>query len=392
MTPTARGVDIVLNSLTGAAQRAGIKLLSFGGRFVEIGKRDIYGDTRLGLFPFRRNLMFYAVDLGLMSITHPAQIRELLSTVYRLTAEGTLPMPESTQYPLAEAANAIRVMSAAEHTGKLILDIPHTGHSSVVLPPEQVEVFRPDGAYIITGGLGGLGLFLAEKMASCGAGRIVLSSRSAPNQKVLETIELVRATGSDIVVECGDIAQRGHGAAAGGSRDRHRAAVARRAACGRGGRGRHAGQHHRRADRPQLGAQSARRVAPASGSASRLKPPAAGLVLFVLLGGRPAGLAGSGRLRRGQQLAGRLHSLAAGSGPSGHRDRLGRLGRDRPGRGPCGKRRYRHDRPDEGAYAFEALLRHNRAYSGYAPIIGSPWLTSLAQRSQFAEAFRSAGQ
>ena len=50
------GVDIVLNSVTGAAQRAGLELLAFGGRFVEIGKRDIYGDTRLGLFPFRRNL------------------------------------------------------------------------------------------------------------------------------------------------------------------------------------------------------------------------------------------------------------------------------------------------------------------------------------------------
>lgn len=36
------GVDIVLNSLTGAAQQAGIKLLALGGRFIEIGKRDIY--------------------------------------------------------------------------------------------------------------------------------------------------------------------------------------------------------------------------------------------------------------------------------------------------------------------------------------------------------------
>ncbi len=72
------GVDIVLNSLTGAAQLAGLNLLAFGGRFVEIGKRDIYGDTRLGLFPFRRNLSFYAVDLGLMSVSHPEQVRDLL--------------------------------------------------------------------------------------------------------------------------------------------------------------------------------------------------------------------------------------------------------------------------------------------------------------------------
>ena len=43
--------------------------------------------------------------------------------------------------------------------------------------------------------------------------------------------------------------------------------------------------------------------------------------------------------------------------------------------------------PDEGAYAFETLLRHDRAYTGYAPITGTPWLTAFAQRSQFAEAF-----
>ncbi len=66
------GVDIVLNSVTGAAQLAGLKLLALGGRFVEIGKLDIYGDTKLGLFPFRRNLAFWGVDLGLMSVSHPA--------------------------------------------------------------------------------------------------------------------------------------------------------------------------------------------------------------------------------------------------------------------------------------------------------------------------------
>ncbi|ORA01290.1 hypothetical protein BST12_30360, partial [Mycobacterium angelicum] len=73
-------------------------------RFVEIGKRDIYGDTKLGLYPFRQNLSFYGVDLGLMAANQPAAVRELLATVYRLTAEGVLPMPESTHYPLAEAA------------------------------------------------------------------------------------------------------------------------------------------------------------------------------------------------------------------------------------------------------------------------------------------------
>ncbi|MDT7767459.1 MAG: polyketide synthase 5, partial [Mycobacterium sp.] len=47
--------------------------------------------------------------------------------------------------------------------------------------------------------------------------------------------------------------------------------------------------------------------------------------------------------------------------------------------------------PDEGAFAFESMLRHDRAYAGYAPLIGTPWLATFAQRSKFAEMFKSAG-
>ena len=381
------GVDIVLNSLTGPGMSAGIKLLSFGGRFVEIGKRDIYGDTRLGLFPFRRNLTFYAVDLGLMSITHPAQIRELLTTVYRLTADGTLPAPESTHYPLTDAATAIRVMSAAEHTGKLILDIGRTGRSTVVLPPEQVPVFRPDGAYIITGGLGGLGLFLAEKMASGGAGRIVLTSRSVPNQRALETIELVRATGSDVVVECGDIAQPGTA----------QRLVATATATGLPLRGvLHAAAVVEDATLTNItNALIDRNWAPKVHGAWHLHlattdQPLDWFCSFssaaALLGspGQGAYAAANSWLdaftywRRAQGLP--ATAIAWGA--------WAEIGR---GAGLAESGDTTMITPDEGAYAFEALLRHHRAHSGYAPIIGSPWLTSLAQRSRFAQAFRSTG-
>ncbi|MGO9151588.1 sulfolipid-1 biosynthesis phthioceranic/hydroxyphthioceranic acid synthase [Mycobacterium sp.] len=381
------GVDIVLNSLTGAAMSAGIKLLSFGGRFVEIGKRDIYGDTRLGLFPFRRNLMFYAVDLGLMSVTHPAQIRELLTTVYRLTAEGTLPMPQSTHYPLTGAATAIRAMSAAEHTGKLILDIPQTGHSTVVLPPERVGVVRPDGAYIITGGLGGLGLFLAEKMAAGGAGRIVLASRSAPDQKAAETIELVRATGSDVVVVRGDITHPGTAqrlvttATATGLPLRgvlHAAAVVEDATLtnitdaliDRNWAPKvHGAWHLHRAtiDQPLDWFCSFSSAAALLGSPGQAAYAAAN-----------SWLDGFTHWRRAQALP--ATAIAWGA--------WAEIGR---GASLAESGDTAMITPDDGAYAFEALLRHKRAYCGYAPITGSPWLTSLAQRSQFAAAFRSTG-
>jgi polyketide synthase 5 len=381
------GLDIVLNSVTGAAQRAGLELLALGGRFVEIGKRDIYGDTRLGLFPFRRNLTFSGVDLGLMALSHPDKIRRLLKTVYRLTALGILPMPECTHYPLADAATAIRVMSSAQHTGKLVLDVPHTGRSRVVVPPAQVRVFRRDGAYIITGGLGGLGFFLAEKMAVAGCGRIVLSARSQPTLKALETIERIRAIGADVVVECGDIAQPGTA----------RRLVATATATGLPVRGvLHAAAvvedatltnitdelierdwapkvygawnvHTATADQPLDWFCSFSSAAALVGSPGQGAYAAANSWLDAFAGWRRAqGLPATAIAWGAWGQIGRAAALAEGADVA--------------------------IAPEEGAYAFEALLRHDRAYTGYAPIMGTRWLMAFAQRGPFAEAFRSAGQ
>ncbi|OSC39377.1 sulfolipid-1 biosynthesis phthioceranic/hydroxyphthioceranic acid synthase [Mycobacterium decipiens] len=385
------GVDVVLNSLTGAAQRAGVDLLTFGGRFVEIGKRDIYGDTRLGLLPFRRNLAFFALDLWLMSITHPDSLRDLFGTVYRLTAEGSLPMPESTHYPLAEAATAIRVMSAAEHTGKLVLDIPQTGTSSVTMPREHVRVFRPDGAYIITGGLGGLGLFLAEQMASAnggaGAGRIVLNSRSAPNQRVLETIELIRTTGSDIAVVCGDIALA----------DTAQRLVAAATATGLPLRGvLHGAAVVEDATLANITDELIERDwAPKVRGAWNLHQATAAAPLdwfcsfssaAALLGspGQGAYAAANSWLDAFTHWR-RAHGRPASAIAWGAWAEIGR------GAGLAESGDTAMITPNEGAYAFEALLRSTRTVSGYAPVVGSAWLTALAQRSRFAGAFQSTG-
>ena len=58
-----RGVDVILNSLAGEAIPKGLSVLAEYGRFLEIGKRDIYQNTRIGLQPFQKNLSFFAIDL-----------------------------------------------------------------------------------------------------------------------------------------------------------------------------------------------------------------------------------------------------------------------------------------------------------------------------------------
>ncbi len=109
----------------------------------------------------------YAVDLGFaVCDAHPEELRDLLGTVYRLTAAGGCRCRRAPHYPLVEAATAIRVMGNAEHTGKL--RPPHYRPEKASLPTasEQAQVFV-DSSTIITGGLGRAGRnSLAERMAT----------------------------------------------------------------------------------------------------------------------------------------------------------------------------------------------------------------------------------
>lgn len=386
------GVDIVLNSLPGAAQRAGIELLASGGRFVELGKRDIYGDTHLGLFPFRRNLSMFAVDLALLTFSHPQTVRRLLTTVYQRTAAGELPLPSTTHYPIGDAAAAVRLVAAAGHTGKVVLDVSRMGSSVAVVPPETVRPFRADGSYIITGGIGGLGLFLAGQMAAraaaAGCGRIVLNSRSHPDERARETIERLRAAGADIAVECGDIAEPQTAerlvacATATGLPVRgvlHAAAVVQDATLANvtdelidrcwapkvyGAWNLHHALREEEAGWPLDWFCAFSSAAALVGSPGQGAYAAANSWLDAFAHWRRArGLPATSIAWGAWSEVGRATALAQDAGIA--------------------------ITPAEGFRAFETLLRHDRPYSGYAPITGTPWLTSFAQRSRFAEAFGS---
>ncbi|MFE5604724.1 SDR family NAD(P)-dependent oxidoreductase [Streptomyces coelicoflavus] len=205
-----RGVDVVLNSLTGPAQSASLGLLAHRGRFVELGKRDIYANTRLGLLPFRHNVTFAGVDVLMMMQKDP----ELLAEGYRelggMLADGSLPPLPVTEHPVAEASAAFHTMASARHTGKLVLTWPTEGTDTLSVRPEDVRTVRDDGSYLVTGGLGGLGLLVARWLAERGAGAVVLTSRSAPSADARAALDaLTEQFGTRVEVVRGDLAEPG---------------------------------------------------------------------------------------------------------------------------------------------------------------------------------------
>ncbi|MFA1546608.1 SDR family NAD(P)-dependent oxidoreductase [Actinomadura chokoriensis] len=76
-------------------------------------------------------------------------------------------------------------------------------------PAKKSRAVRRGGAYVITGGYGGIGLVTARLLAERGAGRIVLSGRSGPDADAEKVIARLRESGVDVGVVLGDIARPG---------------------------------------------------------------------------------------------------------------------------------------------------------------------------------------
>lgn len=201
-----RGVDIVLNSLAGEALAKSVSVLGPYGRFLEIGRRDIHQNTHLGLEPFRKNLSFFGVDIERVCRERPLLVQSLLRDLLRSLDDGTLsPLPMRV-FPVSGAESAFRYMAQAKHIGKIVVSMQ--GEEVLITPASTAPVpVMSDSTYLITGGLGGLGLHVARWLVSQGARHLVLMGRSSPSEMASEAVETMRAAGVQVVVAQADVAR-----------------------------------------------------------------------------------------------------------------------------------------------------------------------------------------
>ncbi|MFE2187531.1 SDR family NAD(P)-dependent oxidoreductase, partial [Streptomyces sp. NPDC059455] len=161
---SGRGVDVVLNSLAGPFVDASLRLLADGGRLSEMGKTDIRDPEHLAAV--RTGIRYRAFDL--VPDAGPDRIGEMLNELSELFAAGVLRPAPVRPWPLSRARDALRQLSQAKHTGKLVLDVP--------------AAVDPDGTVLITGGTGTLGAYIAEHLVRAwGIGHLLLVSRRGPD-------------------------------------------------------------------------------------------------------------------------------------------------------------------------------------------------------------------
>jgi acyl transferase domain-containing protein/acyl carrier protein len=203
-----RGIDVVLNSLAGEAINRNLRVLRPFGRFLELGKRDFYENTRIGLRPFKDNITYYGIDADQLMVERPELTTRLFREVMALFEQGVLkPLPYRA-FPAGRVVEAFRYMQQAKQIGKIVVSFEDNGipAASATTKPRQPTLCR-DASYLVTGGVGGFGLKTALWLAERGAGHVVLlGRRGADSPEAAVAVAALAAAGAVAHIKACDVA------------------------------------------------------------------------------------------------------------------------------------------------------------------------------------------
>ncbi|MBH1937450.1 SDR family NAD(P)-dependent oxidoreductase [Streptomyces sp. AV19] len=171
-----RGVDVVVNSLAGEALLRGAGALRAGGRFVELGKRDVYANTPLPLGLLRDNNAFFTVDVARLLLDPEAAAAPFRELAGHVTAGHYRPLPHRC-LPAARVAEALQTLRHSRHLGKVVIDLTEPPPVEAAARPERLD---PDATYLVVGGLSGLGAATAGWLVELGARHLALAGRRGP--------------------------------------------------------------------------------------------------------------------------------------------------------------------------------------------------------------------
>jgi acyl transferase domain-containing protein/NADPH:quinone reductase-like Zn-dependent oxidoreductase/acyl carrier protein len=171
-------VDVVLNCLSGQAMEESLSLLAPFGRFVELGKRDFYLNSKIGLNPFKNNISYFGVDVDQLIQQKPNRAIKLFEKLMaEFEQEALRPLPLTT-FKSKEIKEGFRYMQQAKQIGKVVIDLSDLEYLVQDESGTCDPVLSKEHYYLITGGSKGLGLETARTFINNGARKLLLLSKT----------------------------------------------------------------------------------------------------------------------------------------------------------------------------------------------------------------------
>lgn len=204
------GVDVILNCLAGEAIHANLAIMKPFGRFLELGKRDFYANSKIGLRPFRNNISYFGIDADQLIIKNPALSDKLFKEMFCLFDQGILSPLPYREFSADHIHDAFRYMQQSRHIGKIIINFskpPTTNFANS--ENHKTLTLNANATYLVTGGLNGFGFRTAQWLVEKGARHLVLLSRSGlGNDSVKSAIAELINQGVEVQIKALDITDK----------------------------------------------------------------------------------------------------------------------------------------------------------------------------------------
>src|SRR5262249_24127918 len=124
-----RGVDVVLNMLSGDGIQRGLNCLAPSGRYLEIAVHALKASKPLDLSTLVRNQTIHSIDLRQPGVQQGFSARDMLHTMVALLQEERLVPIVSRVYPVHQIREALAYVGEGRHIGKVV--ISHTSEAMV---------------------------------------------------------------------------------------------------------------------------------------------------------------------------------------------------------------------------------------------------------------------
>jgi acyl transferase domain-containing protein/NADPH:quinone reductase-like Zn-dependent oxidoreductase/acyl carrier protein len=196
------GVDVVLNSLNGDYISKSLDVLKKGGRFIEIGAIGIWDQEQVA--EYREDVSYERFDMLDEEMAKPGSMGILMRDVLSRFDRGDLSTLPTKSFSAADAIDAFRFVAQAKHIGKVMVTLREPDQ-----PEEEQEhtvKVQEDVSYLITGGLGALGIEVASWLTEQGSRNLVLTGRrGASSPEAAQAVENLTQAGVKVLVSKTDV-------------------------------------------------------------------------------------------------------------------------------------------------------------------------------------------